>query len=305
LQENPFEVKGEWYKGNLHCHSTVSDGILSPVDVAEMYRKNGWNFLAFTEHSIFTNWEDLNRDDFLIIPGVEISIDESNRPRCYHLVGIQKDSGSLKHRERIDRYYWQGPASVQLTIDTLKEKGFYVILCHPIWSRTEFEDFKDFNGYFGIEIYNYGCEMESHTGLSTVYWDSLLRRGKKVWGLATDDAHHRIKDEMGGWVMVKVDELTKEKILDALIDGKFYASSGPIINYFGIQDGEVIVECSPANAIHFVTYESTGASFYAEDKPLRSARFKLRGDELYVRVECVDEYSRVAWSNPIFLSGLR
>ena len=298
----PFNGSGNWYKGNLHCHSTVSDGALTPQEVADLYRKNGWNFLALTEHNIYTDWQEFNREDFIIIPGVEVSVDEKERPRCYHLVGLSDGTKSLPNKESIRGYEWNGPSSVQDTIDKLNEKGLYVVLCHPIWSRTEFEDFKDFGGYFGIEIYNHGCEMENHTGFSTVYWDSLLRRKRRVWGLATDDAHHKIKDHLGGWVMVKSESLTRSSIISALLDGRFYSSIGPSIYDFGVEDDEVFIECSEVKAIHFVTYETLGWSHYAGDNNLlTSSRFKLKGKELYVRVECIDEYGRVAWTNPIFL----
>jgi len=61
----PFDGAGNWYKGNLHCHSTVSDGILTPEEVVSVYKRNGWDFLAFTDHRIFTDWSDeLASEDF-------------------------------------------------------------------------------------------------------------------------------------------------------------------------------------------------------------------------------------------------
>ena len=30
----PFDGPGLWFKGNLHCHSTVSDGAMPPGQVA-------------------------------------------------------------------------------------------------------------------------------------------------------------------------------------------------------------------------------------------------------------------------------
>jgi len=38
---NPFTQAGEWYKANLHTHSTTSDGRQSPAETAEAYRKAG------------------------------------------------------------------------------------------------------------------------------------------------------------------------------------------------------------------------------------------------------------------------
>lgn len=308
----PFDGAGNWYKGNLHCHSTVSDGILTPEEVVSVYKRNGWDFLAFTDHRIFTDWSDeLASEDFLIIPGIELNIDGNmdGRSVCYHILGIQacnpgqdsKSSQRLKHGDRWEPLPLNGLKSVQSLIDEIKAKGNHAILCHPVWSLTELDDFKDLEGYFAIEIYNNCSELECHTGLATLYWDSLLRRGKKIWGVAVDDAHHRINDQCGGWVVVKAPSLTRSAIMYALIQGRFYSSSGPIIEDFGIVDGEVFVKSSPVKAIHFVS-SSRGRSFYAaSDEVLTSARYMLKGNETYIRVECVDSNGKTAWTNPIFL----
>ncbi len=48
---NPYAVSGNWYKGNLHCHSTrSSDGMLSPEEVVKSYEDNGYSFLSITDH---------------------------------------------------------------------------------------------------------------------------------------------------------------------------------------------------------------------------------------------------------------
>ena len=35
---------------DLHCHSTVSDGALSPAEVVTLARQNGCTLLALTDH---------------------------------------------------------------------------------------------------------------------------------------------------------------------------------------------------------------------------------------------------------------
>jgi hypothetical protein len=39
-----------WYRGNLHMHSFWSDGNDFPEMVADWFKKNGYHFIAFTEH---------------------------------------------------------------------------------------------------------------------------------------------------------------------------------------------------------------------------------------------------------------
>ena len=41
---------GSFYKANLHAHSTVSDGGLTPSELKERYRAKGYSILALTDH---------------------------------------------------------------------------------------------------------------------------------------------------------------------------------------------------------------------------------------------------------------
>lgn len=306
---NQFKNDGHWYKGNMHLHSTNSDGVLSPKEVAKLYKERGWNFLIFTDHRFYTHNVELNDDNFLIIPGVELDTTNPSPYRVYHILGIGKEecgNGNFELGQRFETPQWEDMKTPQMLIDKLVDNNNLAIFCHPIWSRLELSDFIDLKNYFALEIYNYGCEVESHTGQSVNYWDSLLRRGRKIWAVATDDAHHHIKDQCGGWVMVKCQDLTHQSIINALIEGSFYSSSGPEIYEFKITNGEAFVACSPVKQIHFVTYESIGMSSFFAGKNgfISSANYKLHGNETFVRVECIDEAGNTAWSNPIFLSDL-
>lgn len=118
----------------------------------------------------------------------------------------------------------------------------------------------------------------------------------------SDDVH--VPDDLyGGWIWVKAVERSKSAILDALRHGFYYSSSGPTIYDFGMEEDQVYVSCSACREIHFVTYPPRGKSFFAEQgKSLMDASHKLTGRESYVRVVCVDENGRSAWTNPIFFN---
>lgn len=311
----PLKGEGKWFKGNLHCHSTNSDGRLSPEEVVKIYKEKGYAFLAFSEHELFTDLKEFNEENFIIIPAIERGIYDEETKKCHHIHGIQgnkemieKAAVPMENKERTEIPKWDGQAGAQKIIDELIDRGNLVMLNHPRWSLTELEDFKELEGYFAMEIFNYGCEQENKTGLSTIYWDSILMRGKKVWGIATDDNHNKNKygeasidfDSFGGWINVKAESLDKENIINALIEGRFYSSSGPEIYDFGIVDGEVYVECSDVKAIYFLTGDKRGYSRRnINGKDINRATYKLTGDEKYVRVECEDRYGKTAWSNPI------
>lgn len=314
----PLSDRGNWYKGNLHCHSTMSDGKLDPYTIVQMYKNKGYSFIAFSEHELFTAWKEFNEENFIIIPGIERSVHKKGTKKCYHIHGIQGSSeyrassklSPLEHNEKIPVPEWNGKETAQSIINELMSTGNMVTINHPLWSYNELDDIVDLDGYHALEIYNHGCEVENKTGLATVYWDSLLRRGKRIYGIATDDNHNKNSfneappewDSFGGWICVNADNLTQDCIADSILKGKFYSSTGPEIYNYGIKDGVAFVECSPVKNIYFLSYEGRGHSRRdREGKSITYAEGKIGDMEKYIRIECVDEFGRTAWSNPIFL----
>jgi len=54
---NPFREEGRWFKGNVHTHSTASDGTRTPEQLVKIYREAGYDFLSITDHSVVTDVE--------------------------------------------------------------------------------------------------------------------------------------------------------------------------------------------------------------------------------------------------------
>ena len=76
----------KWYKGNLHTHSTNSDGRLSPEEVIGLYREEGYDFLALTDHWFMG--EERQEENFLLLSGAEYDVGNNVRDGIYHVVGI-------------------------------------------------------------------------------------------------------------------------------------------------------------------------------------------------------------------------
>ena len=299
MKKSYFPQEGVWLKGNLHSHSTVSDGVLSPEELAKGYFVHGYDFLSMSDHNVFVPHNELPEDQILLMTGVEHDI-EYSPDKCTHVVGTgapeKKETGYECRR------YSSKELTDQALIDMMREDGQLVMLAHPVWSRMEPEEIAALRGYHAIEVYNNGTEHLCHGGNAEVYWDLLLRRGIRVFATASDDVH--VPDDLyGGWIWVKAVERSKSAILDALRHGFYYSSSGPTIYDFGMEEDQVYVSCSACREIHFVTYPPRGKSFFAEQgKSLMDASHKLTGRESYVRVVCVDENGRSAWTNPIFFN---
>jgi len=73
----PFDRPGRFLRGNLHTHSTASDGRLSPEEVCEHYRLAGYDFLALTDHFLerygfpITDTRRYRTDAFTTLLGAE------------------------------------------------------------------------------------------------------------------------------------------------------------------------------------------------------------------------------------------
>lgn len=311
------------YKGNLHSHTTNSDGHLTPEQAVAAFRERGYSFLCLSEHDLFTDYSGaFDRDDFIVLPGLEASAylyaDESEtvRLKCHHMHGVlgtgEMTSAAperFTHKERLEPIRrhgtWDGADVAEELARTLAEHGCAVTYNHPIWSRVEPDEFCGAEGFFAVEIFNYDTVNESGTGADTTYWDLMLRRGRRVWGFASDDNHNEglFDDAFGGWVVVCAPALTRDAVVRALLAGDFYSSSGPDIIGWGVRDGRVWVDCSPCERVNLVAGGPVGAGetlIAPEGKTLSHAEFRLRGGETYLRVECVDAHGRTAWSNPIF-----
>jgi len=291
---NPFRTEGLWLKGNLHIHTTNSDGALNPYQMAFLYRANGYNFIAITDHDKLTDVEGLAErfNDFLVLPGEEIGTGRSEVGTKYHLVAINL-------REEI------GPeGGPQGVIEEVLKQGGEVIVAHPYWSSLTVNDLLGLDGYLGLEIFNSTCLLSIGKGYSTVHWDDLMVRGRFTFGFAVDDAHwhfnpHRPVDTCYSWIMVKASEFTVESVMDGLKRGLFYSSNGPSILDVDVSDDSVYVRSSPARAITFVANSSIGERFTASDHPITEATYRVRGKETYLRIEVEDWRGRTAWTNPI------
>ena len=49
-------AKLRWYKGNIHTHTTESDGDADPEKVVGWYRRHGYDFLVLSDHNHLTIW---------------------------------------------------------------------------------------------------------------------------------------------------------------------------------------------------------------------------------------------------------
>ncbi|MCQ9326284.1 PHP domain-containing protein [Neisseria dentiae] len=81
---------------DLHCHSNISDGLLSPAEVVRLAHANGCTLLALTDHDhtggLAEARAEAQKCGIRLINGVEISV--TWRKRTVHIVGLDFDDGN-------------------------------------------------------------------------------------------------------------------------------------------------------------------------------------------------------------------
>ena len=102
-------------KGNLHAHTTFSDGVLAPHRLVEAYEGLGYDFLAITDHDDLVGdqyWQALERlaPRLLLFHGVELSY----RPFPQHVGKV------IGERETL--YVLNHPARYKLSLDDTLER---------------------------------------------------------------------------------------------------------------------------------------------------------------------------------------
>jgi len=298
---DPFYAEGQWFKGNLHAHTTNSDGLLTPRQLISRYRDGGYDFLSITDHGKRTDTSSLSGEDLLVIPGEEICVGTSQAGRLFHVVGVGiEEELPLEDADR--------DASPQEAIDLIRGLGGIAFIGHPYWSELNHADLAGLTGHLGIEVYNTTCDLSIGRGFSGVHWDSLLTRGRRPMGFAVDDTHSKElellpSDSCRAWINVKAASLEADKILDSVRRGLYYSSIGPEIRSINVADGEIEVSCSPARSIAFISNRSLGRKYTEGEGNLESAVYSLKGSERYIRIEVSDRIGRIAWSNPIYIEG--
>ena len=155
-------------------------------------------------------------------------------------------------------------------------------------------------------VYNLGgTDSTGQEMLSTeARWDSVLSRGKLLFGVADDDSHsYKPQDAENpdmarpgrGWIWVRADTLSADAIVRALRRGDFYASTGITLRDVKVDSGAVSARdrarrrSALPDGVH-----RPGRRVLARSTTLRPS-YRITGDEGYVRATDV----RFQWKDGV------
>ena len=311
------------FRASLHNH-TFKDGAPTarPSVALGVYRQCDIPIVAITEHDrrIHPNrditagivpWTDTHWEhgyaDSVLLPGFEASFPDDH----VNVVGIHYLDVAATPCTRYGTV--AGDPGDPGYVTEMQDRGAITVLNHPAaWNEDPDHvlDDRNLRHCDGIEIYNGSRCGSADRAVATPLWDACLARGARFLGLANPDNHRydytRTDRPTNGWNVLFLEELTQSAVLDALRQGRFYATSGLEVDAIAVEDETITVTASAADVIRFigdggrVLGRVTGGQ----------ASYAMTGDEGYVRVECEtdtlphpeSDVPMQAWLQPVFLS---
>lgn len=317
-------------KGQTHVHTSRSyDARTPPEDVVRFYRERGYDFLALTDHNRVTTLPP--PEGMLLFAGVELSQNSTQcepRPspgyRClFHLSGLfVEPARDARKGERIPLGFRPGRLDAYRSqLEVVRSLDGVPVLNHPLFHFAA--DARLIRGLAGegvrhVELWNASLDQQ-HPGSrasaedrAEALWDEVLSQGTRVFGVATDDAHHFAdaaqRARLGksayvgdrAWIMVRADK-TPASIRSAFDAGDFYASTGVTLATLESESGALslsVAQAAGSTTIRFVGKH--GRELGRVSGP--SARRELGKGEGYLRAVVEDSAGRKAWTQPLWES---
>ncbi len=303
-----FTAPGKFFRGNLHTHSTRSDGALEPDEVCRRYRAEGYDFVALTDHFVglfdypITDTTNCRNNGFTNILGAELHSGAMENGHLWHLLAVGLPS-DFAPPNAPNFHPAQGSESATCLAQRARDAGAFVAIAHPHWSGLTEADARSITAAHAVEIYNHGCVVDNDRGEGLLTLEYLLNEGRHLTLIATDDAHFNTPDCFGGWVKVKARENTPEALLAALKAGAFYSSTGPEIHDIRVTGTSVEVDCTPAVRILVQGYGTPMASLRGETMTTGHLSLDPLANSPWIRITVIDRAGKRAWSNPIWVDG--
>jgi hypothetical protein len=283
--QNPYRNGGMWLRGNLHAHTTNSDGERTPQQQVDAYAARGYDFLMLSDHDVLTNVDSLDPRGMVLIPGCEVTA------KGPHILHVNARTAVKPNPDR------------QQVFDEIQKDGGFAIVNHPNWEwhfnhcpQTLLDAWK---GYTGVEIYNGIVRRQEGNPQATDRWDRLLSGGRRIWGFANDDNHSSFDDAVA-WNMALCAQRDRNSVMEALRNGSFYASTGVYIEAIEVSGETIRVRAD--NAQRIVALSDYGLRLDAVDKGYMEFRLGNYLPVHYVRFECWGSGENMAWTQPFFIS---
>jgi hypothetical protein len=308
-------VADHFQRGNIHTHSTRSDGTASLEAMVGWYRDHGYQFVAMTEHHVRldpSELEPLSAPGFVVIPGEEVTNSWGRGGDEHPLHANALCAGAtLADGERFDH----ADQGLSAMLAAIRAQGGVPLINHPNygWALDADDIVHGASGRYLLEIWSGLPAVEAEGDLihrsEESKWNDVLASDTDAIPVAVDDAHGDHEGDGGsdalpgrGWVETFGRETSVAAICAALAEGRLFASSGPSFARLAVQGDTFAVATTDAAAT--IDFVGEGGAVllqvHTADVPardgVREVPYRLAGDELWVRARIADARGHHAWT---------
>ena len=148
---HPFAMPGRFWRGNLHAHSSASDGALAPAAIRDLYRSVGYDFLAITDHFLdvfgfpLTDVSADDGPDFVTVRSAELHAGRIEAGERWHMLGIGLPADFLPTSDTET-----GPGLAARALAT----GAFVAAAHPAWYGATPAEIGSLGPIHAVEVWN-------------------------------------------------------------------------------------------------------------------------------------------------------
>ena len=267
---------------------------------------------------------------FLIIPSEEVTSQFESKPVHINVTNIKHFINPVTANSVVD--------IMQQTLDIVNDQRkktnipMFAHINHPNFGYgITVDDLKKLNGERFFEVYN-GHPAVNNEGndmhISTdEMWDAInysyYKQGKPLlYGIASDDSHNyhenssKLSNSGRGWVMVESDSIHTPKLIAAMEEGKFYASSGILLKKIWNDKKAYHIEIEPEDGINYeIIFYGYNKDYETVKELYRStgikANYTFNKNDVFVRAKIISDQkiknpyrkgeTAQAWTQPILV----
>lgn len=264
----------QWYKGDTHLHTSISDGKYSPEELIKKCKKKNLDFVILTDHNKNSAGEkSYFSDSVLVIPGEEYSGSLGH----FNVWGSSSPTQNGKRPQSKDEYI--------ALADKAKAQGSIVSINHPFCSKCGWKLPLDSFSNDTLEVWNMFMHQSNMTAID--FWHSELLKGKRTVAVGGSDYHrdYGFSDMLSNpTIFVLSDELTETAILYAIKKGNSFITDSPSGSRLIISCGDCVqgdeVKFSESLTVHISAQKvkkGMTLQVFNNDELILEHRFKKDG----------------------------
>ncbi len=285
-----FDKPGVWLKGNLHCHTTASDGVCTPQQTCRLYRDAGYDFLALTDCRRF--YEPTGHEPLTVLSGGEWTVCVGGTSASVVGVGMRR-APEISPAE--------APTAKEV-IAAIRAAGGLAFWAQPGQLLVAPEDILKEKDALGLAICctataDGDCGRAAAGNLA----DMVLTQEPHYRLLGTGNPCTSAPERGGAFIFLKADGRGQAAVFEALRRGDFYASGGPELYQITLEGDRLTVDCSPVVRAFFLGDACWTPNRAVYGQAMTHLEYKIQPYEHYVRFEAYDAKGRGVWSQPIIV----